>query len=32
VDWLRRYLADGRGVLLGKQMTDALFVTPEAKA
>lgn len=27
LDWLRRYLADGRGVLLGKQMTDALFVT-----
>ena len=27
LDWLRRYLADGSGVLLGKQMTDALFVT-----
>jgi integrase/recombinase XerD len=27
LDWLRRYLEDGRGVLLGKQMTDALFVT-----
>jgi integrase/recombinase XerD len=27
LDWLRRYLADGRGVLLDKQMTDALFVT-----
>ena len=27
LDWLRRYLADGRGVLLGKQMTDVLFVT-----
>jgi len=27
LDWLRRYFADGRGVLLGKQMTDALFVT-----
>jgi integrase/recombinase XerD len=27
LDWLRHYLADGRGVLLGKQMTDALFVT-----
>jgi integrase/recombinase XerD len=27
LDWLRRYLADGRGVLMGKQMTDALFVT-----
>jgi integrase/recombinase XerD len=27
LDWLHRYLEDGRGVLLGKQMTDALFVT-----
>jgi integrase/recombinase XerD len=27
LDWLRRYLADGRGVLLGRQITDALFVT-----
>jgi integrase/recombinase XerD len=27
LDWLRRYLADGRGVLLGRQMSDALFVT-----
>ncbi|MDO8263589.1 MAG: site-specific tyrosine recombinase XerD [Gallionella sp.] len=27
LDWLRRYLADGRGVLLGKQMSDAMFVT-----
>lgn len=27
LDWLRRYLAEGRGVLLGRQMTDALFVT-----
>jgi integrase/recombinase XerD len=27
LDWLRRYLADGRGVLLGKQISDALFVT-----
>jgi len=27
LDWLRRYMADGRGVLLDKQMTDALFVT-----
>jgi len=27
LDWLRRYQTDGRGVLLGKQMTDALFVT-----
>ncbi len=27
LDWLRRYQADGRGALLGKQMSDALFVT-----
>jgi integrase/recombinase XerD len=27
LDWLRRYLADGRAVLLGRQMTDAMFVT-----
>ena len=27
LDWLRCYLADGRGVLLGKQVSDALFVT-----
>jgi integrase/recombinase XerD len=27
LDWLRRYLADGREVLLGRQMSDALFVT-----
>ena len=27
LDWLRRYLADGRGVLLGEQVSDALFVT-----
>ena len=27
LDWLRRYLVDGRGVLLGKQMSDAMFVT-----
>jgi integrase/recombinase XerD len=27
LDWLRRYMADGRGVLLGRQQTDALFVT-----
>jgi len=27
LDWLRRYLADGREVLLGKQISDALFVT-----
>ena len=27
LDWLRHYLADGRGVLLGKQISDAMFVT-----
>ncbi|MDZ4203061.1 MAG: site-specific tyrosine recombinase XerD [Gallionella sp.] len=27
LDWIRRYLAEGRGVLLGGQMSDALFVT-----
>jgi integrase/recombinase XerD len=27
IDWVRRYLADGRAVLLGKQLSDALFVT-----
>ncbi|MCG6932362.1 MAG: site-specific tyrosine recombinase XerD [Gallionella sp.] len=27
LDWLRRYMADGRGVLLGRLQTDALFVT-----
>jgi len=27
LDWLRRYLADGRGVLLGRQVSDAMFVT-----
>ncbi len=27
LDWLRHYLADGRGVLLEGQMSDALFVT-----
>jgi len=27
LDWLRRYLADGREVLLGKQISDALFIT-----
>ncbi|MCR4297767.1 MAG: site-specific tyrosine recombinase XerD [Gallionella sp.] len=27
LDWLRRYLADGRSVLLGKQISDTLFVT-----
>jgi integrase/recombinase XerD len=27
LDWLRSYLADGRSVLLGNQMSNALFVT-----
>ncbi|MFA6970001.1 MAG: site-specific tyrosine recombinase XerD [Gallionella sp.] len=27
LDWLRRYSADGRGVLLGGQVSDDLFVT-----
>jgi len=27
LDWLRSYLTDGRGVLLGRQISDALFVT-----
>ena len=27
LDWLGRYMADGRSVLLGKQISDALFVT-----
>ncbi len=27
LDWLRRYLAEGRGALLGKQISDTLFVT-----
>jgi len=27
LDWLRHYLDDGRGVLLGRQLSDALFVT-----
>jgi len=31
-DWLRRYLADGRAVLLGNQACDALFVTARADA
>ena len=26
-EWLRRYLADARGAILGKQSSDALFVT-----
>ncbi|MFZ5503641.1 MAG: site-specific tyrosine recombinase XerD [Pseudomonadota bacterium] len=32
LDWLQRYLADGRGVLLGRQMSDALFVTARGAA
>jgi len=27
LDWLGRYMADGRSVLLGRQSSDALFVT-----
>ncbi|MGA7594174.1 MAG: site-specific tyrosine recombinase XerD [Gallionella sp.] len=27
LDWLQRYMSDGRGVLLGRLQTDALFVT-----
>ena len=27
LDWLKRYLTDGRSALLGRQMSDALFVT-----
>jgi integrase/recombinase XerD len=32
LDWLRRYLADGRSVLLGRQTCDAMFVTARADA
>lgn len=32
LDWLRRYLADGRSVLLGRQTSDAMFVTARAAA
>ena len=32
LDWLRRYLADGRTVLLGRQTCDAMFVTARAEA
>jgi integrase/recombinase XerD len=31
LDWLRRYLADGRTVLLGGKISDALFVTARGK-
>jgi integrase/recombinase XerD len=31
LDWLRCYLADGRGVLLGTRTSDALFVTGRAE-
>jgi len=32
LDWLRRYLADGRVVLLAGKVSDALFVTARAAA
>jgi len=32
LDWLRRYLADGRGELLGKKISDALFVTARGES
>ena len=32
LDWLRRYLAGGRAVLLGRQTCDAMFVTARADA
>ena len=32
LDWLRRYLAEGRAVLLAGKMSDALFVTARAAA
>lgn len=32
LDWLRRYLADGRTVLLGRQTSDAMFITARAEA
>ena len=32
LDWLGRYMADGRRVLLGKQVSDALFVTARGEA
>ena len=28
VNWLKRYLAEGRPALLGRQLSDAVFVTP----
>ena len=31
LEWLRRYLADGRNVLLGRQSSDAMFVTARAE-
>jgi len=31
-DWLQRYLADARGVLLGKHHSDAVFVTQRGRA
>ncbi|NNM80886.1 MAG: site-specific tyrosine recombinase XerD [Gallionella sp.] len=32
LDWLRRDLADGRTVLLGRQTSDAMFITARAEA
>lgn len=32
LDWLRRYLGDGRSVLLGKQISDDLFVTARGES
>ena len=32
LDWLRRYLAEGRAALLSGKVSDALFVTARAKA
>ena len=31
LEWLRRYIADGRNVLLGRQSSDAMFVTARAE-
>ena len=32
LDWLRRYMTDGRGVLLGKQVSDDLFITARGES
>ena len=32
LDWIRRYLADGRGILLSGRLSDALFVTHRGEA